>query len=63
MGMLQCRDCRENVSSSSKTCIHCGARHPGRGKVAHVLNVVGNAVIALGVVFFVLSVVFGLVIG
>ena len=61
MGMIICRDCGKELSRSAKRCPLCAARHPGRGRVAHVLNVIGNAVIALGVVFFVLSVVFGLI--
>ena len=63
MELIFCRDCGKELSLSAKTCPLCEARHPGRGRVAHGLNVIGNAVIALGVVFFVLSVVFWLVIG
>ena len=63
MDMISCRDCGKELSRSAKRCPLCEARHPGRGKVEHGIHAVGNAVIALGVVFFVLSVVFGMLVG
>ena len=63
MGLVLCRDCCREVSSSSKVCNYCSARSPGLGRVAYYLGEVGNVLIVLGVIVCIFSALFWLVIG
>lgn len=43
MALVECRECRKQVSDSAKTCPHCGAKVPHR-------SVIGLLIIGLGII-------------
>lgn len=40
MGIIQCKECGKEVSTSAKTCPHCGIKDPGTGWKEKVMGVV-----------------------
>ena len=48
MSVTNCRDCGETVSRRAKTCPHCGAVKPWRGKVVQGISDFANGMMGLG---------------
>jgi len=40
MAMKKCKECKHDVSSSAKTCPHCGVANPGRSAKEFVIGLV-----------------------
>ncbi|CAI1018028.1 DUF2511 domain-containing protein [Serratia quinivorans] len=52
MSLKNCKECKKEVSTTAKTCPHCGAKNPGQGKVAEtILGLFGFAIIGIVLYF------------
>ena len=45
--LVECRDCKEKVSKSAKTCPHCGVDNPARGKKGGWKGWIGLAIVGI----------------
>ena len=57
MALVQCSECREQVSDEAKSCLHCGAHVKGKRKSSSFVALVKTLAIVFGGVFFVSMVV------
>ncbi|MES2614684.1 MAG: zinc ribbon domain-containing protein [Bdellovibrionota bacterium] len=49
MAMIQCKECKKEVSTSAKTCPHCGVSRPGQ----KVPDLVAGILVVVGVIFMI----------
>ena len=45
--LVKCRDCKEKVSKSAKTCPHCGVKNPARGALGGWKGWAGLAIVGI----------------
>lgn len=53
MALAKCKECEKEVSTSAKTCPHCGVKYPGVTDVSTTSIFVGT--FAIGIILFLIS--------
>lgn len=52
MAMINCKECKQEVSSKAKVCPHCGVKEPGFGTSDKIGSAVIGILFVLGIVYF-----------